>query len=700
MLRRGDKAAVGPLAELFRASQSPAVRLQALCALDGLRAVAPELLEEALNDAHPAVRRHAVQLSERLLETPHLGAAVLQLVNDPDAGVRYQLALSLGEWDDPRAGYTLGQLAKAGLDETWLRTAVLSSASRFPGVILRSALSGSSDSPARQEMVGQLIATAIGSQSLKAMDEVLVAIAPAEGKPVEPWHFAALGSLLDALKRKERDLDSLSSSNREVGLALRRIKQAFADARGIAQDQSVGEATRIVAAGLLGRTARDMDSDLERLKKLLTPQTPPRLQAAALAALGRTRSPKVPELLLAEWSRQAPSLRSAILATLLQRDEWIVRLLDAVEQRVIAPAEVAPVHRQRLLKHKSEAVAKRAGALLAVSQSGSRAEVVVKYQSAIDLIGDPLRGHVVFATNCSSCHAFGGEGHAVGPDLTLFRAKSPQDFLVAILDPSAAVEPRFINYQIETKDRRSLSGVVKAETAGSLTLVQGDGREENILRSDIAEIRASDLSLMPEGLEQNLSPQDLADLIAYVKQSGPRKFGSATPEQASRARAELVKSGVNGLAKIISAAGQLPYPGWLGTLPMPFCRQTDRTSRLVWETAPVRSDLQPDQTQIFRLPAAMGYFSQPSGSFQLRINGKEALEFNATLYSQTWQSQDGRVRLNYTVVENNDEDSNGILQVEVPGAWLEPGKPATFDVIGSATDSQRWFGVYLVPVAY
>ena len=90
---------------------------------------------------------------------------------------------------------------------------------------------------------------------------------------------------------------------------------------------------------------------------------------------------------------------------------------------------------------------------------------------------------------------------------------------MAILDPNAAIEPRFINYQIETKDGRSLSGVVKAESSTSLTLAQGGGLEEKILRSDIAEIRASNLSLMPEGLEQGMTPQDLADLIAYLKQS-------------------------------------------------------------------------------------------------------------------------------------------------------------------------------------
>src|SRR5213078_1055294 len=102
MLRRGDSAAAAPLAQLVKDSELPAVRLQALCALDGLRALSPDLLEAALNDSDSAIRRHAIRLSEQSLETPHLGAAVLQLINDPDVTVRYQLALSLGEWNDAR----------------------------------------------------------------------------------------------------------------------------------------------------------------------------------------------------------------------------------------------------------------------------------------------------------------------------------------------------------------------------------------------------------------------------------------------------------------------------------------------------------------------------------------------------------------------------------------------------------------------
>ena len=69
---------------------------------------------------------------------------------------------------------------------------------------------------------------------------------------------------------------------------------------------------------------------------------------------------------------------------------------------------------------------------------------------------------------------------------------------------------------------------------------------------------------------------------------------------------------------------------------------------------------------------------------------------DVSLHDQTWQSADSKMQMSYTVVENNAEDSNGILLIEVTGALLEAGQPVAFEVIGSGANSQRWFGVYQV----
>ena len=102
-----------------------------------------------------------IRLSEPYLNTtPQIQQAVLKLMGD--AGVRYQLALSLGEWNDPRAGQALGEIARASMGDPWIRAAILSSAVHQPVEILKGILAAAPDAAGRSETVDQLIATAVG----------------------------------------------------------------------------------------------------------------------------------------------------------------------------------------------------------------------------------------------------------------------------------------------------------------------------------------------------------------------------------------------------------------------------------------------------------------------------------------------------------------------------------------------------------
>jgi putative heme-binding domain-containing protein len=108
----------------------------------------------------------------------------------------------------------------------------------------------------------------------------------------------------------------------------------------------------------------------------------------------------------------------------------------------------------------------------------------------------------------------------VGPNLKAFYNKSISDFVSAILDPNAAIEPRYTSYVVVTDDDRTMIGVIANETASHFELVQSGGHRESILRSDNPQLRATGLSLMPDGLEQGITHQDMADLIAYLKSGG------------------------------------------------------------------------------------------------------------------------------------------------------------------------------------
>src|SRR5262249_30255774 len=159
----------------------------------------------------------------------------------------------------------------------------------------------------------------------------------------------------------------------------------------------------------------------------------------------------------------------------------------------------------------------RAVRVLAGQAAPERQKVVAAYRAVLDLKADAVRGKAVFKKNCALCHRLENEGVEVGPDLlSALRNKSREQTLNDLLDPSREVDPRYLNYQIITKKGQTFSGLIAADTASSVTLRRGEKAEDTILREQIEDIQATGKSVMPEGLEVQLSKQDVADLIAYL----------------------------------------------------------------------------------------------------------------------------------------------------------------------------------------
>jgi putative heme-binding domain-containing protein len=120
------------------------------------------------------------------------------------------------------------------------------------------------------------------------------------------------------------------------------------------------------------------------------------------------------------------------------------------------------------------------------------------------------RGRKLFEENCAKCHNSRRDRGRVGPDLSSVNMKTKEELLTSIVNPSYAIEPRFTYYMVTTKDGRISDGVISNETPGMITLRGGsDEGDETILRTNIAQMHASTLSLMPDGLEKVLGRQGL-----------------------------------------------------------------------------------------------------------------------------------------------------------------------------------------------
>lgn len=325
------------------------------------------------------------------------------------------------------------------------------------------------------------------------------------------WQLEALAGLLEALERRGQALEQMADETLRIP-----IGRMFLQARATAIDSKATETDRRLVLALLGRDAKKREEDMRLLAELVVPQDSAALQSAAVAALGRIADPRVPQLLAANWNTHSPALKGQILNVLLSRDAWQHRLLNLIQKRTVAAAEIDAARRQRLLAHRQEAIRTLAAKVFEGAINADRRKVLDDYKEANTLIGDSRRGKAVFAKSCSICHRVEDIGHTVGPDLQALSNKSPLYLLTEILDPNRNVDSRYLAYVAVTRSGRTFTGLLASESATSIILRAQEGKEEVLLRSELDELQSSGKSLMPEGSEKELSKQDVADLIAYL----------------------------------------------------------------------------------------------------------------------------------------------------------------------------------------
>jgi len=182
---------------------------------------------------------------------------------------------------------------------------------------------------------------------------------------------------------------------------------------------------------------------------------------------------------------------------------------------VIEASSVDAVFKIRLTQYPDQELKQRAMELFQ-SQANERAAIVESHKDALALDASAPNGKAVFDENCASCHLRQGDRGRIGPDLSGVNNKTHEELLTHILDPSFEIQPNYTNYIVADKAGRVYDGLLAGESAHAVTL-RGEYEDVTIRREDIAEMRASDVSLMPEGLEEDLSRQELADVIAYLR---------------------------------------------------------------------------------------------------------------------------------------------------------------------------------------
>jgi putative heme-binding domain-containing protein len=240
---------------------------------------------------------------------------------------------------------------------------------------------------------------------------------------------------------------------------------------------------------------------------------------AAARALGQVGGDEVSTFLLSRWRNFTPAVRHAAADALLREPAPTRSLLAALRRGTVQPWTLDFGERRRLLMHRDSAIRDEARAILE-AKPGEREAVLKRFDRALDLDGDATRGEQVFTRVCAKCHRMNGAGADVGPDLGTVRNRPASVLLADILLPNRSIAAGYEAYMVERISGGIESGVLRAQSPDAIVLRREEGKETIIARQDIKQMTLLTLSLMPADLDKQLDPQQLADVIAFIR-GGP-----------------------------------------------------------------------------------------------------------------------------------------------------------------------------------
>jgi putative membrane-bound dehydrogenase-like protein len=249
------------------------------------------------------------------------------------------------------------------------------------------------------------------------------------------------------------------------------------------------------------------------------------LRMTALTALQQYDDPTIGTAVVRLYGKFTEDARDVARTLLVSRKSWALVLLEAVDQgkidRTAIPAEAV----RKLTAHRDE----RLGQL--VSKFWGKVEGATTEQMQKDIArlegvlhggtGSPYPGKKLFLNTCGKCHTLFGQGGKIGPDLTTFKRDDIPNMLLHIVNPSAEIREGYETYQAETKDGRLVTGLLVDKDNQVVVLRGADGQTVTIRQEQIDELSPQKKSLMPEGLLQSMTEQQVRDLFAYLRSTQP-----------------------------------------------------------------------------------------------------------------------------------------------------------------------------------
>jgi putative heme-binding domain-containing protein len=539
LFERKSKSAIAFLNAMVDNSNSMG-RLHALWTLEGLGQLTTQQIEKALHDTEPGIRENAIKLAEaHLPDSPQLANDLVGLQSDTDPKVRYQLLYTLGYINTEAAEKARQRLLFQDIDDKWVQIAALS-AKADPMPLLKVVMEKfQEDIPAYTILIQRLTSMVVYRKNNSLIEEVTRSATQAESKKRPALYAALLEGLAQGLQdRKDGPplstpiqetlihtfFESPSPNVRKAALQVLKaqgishtssLSDGLTKALNLAVDPSQPEDKRAECIDFI--SIRNPAKYADVLKKMVTPQEPLSIQLAAIRSLSAIPDTTVSNFLLRKWPSLTPELQDAAINTFLTSDARINILINAIEERKISPSSISWPRRVRLMAQKNIALRERARAIFTTN---NEVEVNERYQSALKLEGNIENGKAVFQQNCATCHQVRGKlGVSIGPDLGTIHSWSAAAIMANTLAPNLSISSGYDLWFVELTNGETLQGIIASETPGAITLRNTGIVDKTINRKDIKLLKAMNMSIMTSGFERQITEQQMADLLAFLKQN-------------------------------------------------------------------------------------------------------------------------------------------------------------------------------------
>ncbi len=534
--------------------------IHSLWVLNGLQLADNSRAETAARDAmwHPSagVRRNAAGvLSE--WKAGDVLLSVGSLTSETDAQVRLQVILCIADTEpSPRkgevfakaAGQTVAEFAQRDNLDTWESDAVTAAAATHAVYFLKALAQSDeqkelplSDAALQtSEIVAEHIAR--GRPTIDDMQSLLVGLETAPPQLAEivvrgltaGWprghrieaSKALEASLLNLLERvpasskgKLLQLSSLCGSKSLEAHAA----EIVATLLNVLSDDTREIPERINAAKEAVGFQAENEDVLTSVLETLTLQTPPDLAVGIIEAAGLSAAESLGTQLVARTEQMTPQMKAAAVRVLLARPATTSALLKAIEAHTMEIGDLTLDQKQALRVHPDQELRTIAETLMAAGgglPDADRDKVLKSMLSLCEEKGDIPAGKAMFVKHCSRCHMHGTEGKTIGPNLTGMAVHPKHELLTHIIDPSRSVEGNFRIYTVVRTDGLVINGMMSGESRTAITLIDAEAKEHNVAREDIDELVRSRKSVMPDGFEKQMTPDDFRNLLEFLIDKG------------------------------------------------------------------------------------------------------------------------------------------------------------------------------------